>query len=293
MASLRFGEFIGTHLEYRDLANRKLKRFGVAASLHAVTTEPDPRIETPVSSSVPSTLSPAATTPLALDELIDRARLLAEKSTRSVLGIVGAPGAGKSTLCAALTAALGSLTVVVGMDGFHLANNELERLSRRDRKGAPDTFDVDGYVALLRRLRTQQTDVIYAPLFDRQLEESIGSAVPVMRETRLVITEGNYLLLSDGGWAEVRSCLDEAWYLDVDPPVRTQRLMARRESFGERTDLAQAWVKGVDEANAARVNPSRSRADLHVWLTTRLNQSTAEAPPTAPTLESSDAPREL
>ena len=252
-------------------------------------------METPVSSHVPPTPDPAATTPLSLNDLIVRAKTLAERDARCILGISGAPGAGKSTLCAALTAALGQATVVIGMDGFQLANNELERLGRRKRKGAPDTFDVDGYVALLRRLRNQRADVIYAPVFDRSIEESIGSAVPIRRETRLVITEGNYLLLSDGGWAEVRNCLDEAWYLDVEPPVRTRRLVERRESFGEQTDLALAWVHGVDEVNAERITPSRSRADLHVHLTTRIDplQLTSEGPPTASTLSPSDPTREL
>ncbi len=208
--------------------------------------------------------------PLSLAELIERARALARPGARRVLGIAGPPGAGKSTLCAGLLHALDGSAVLVGMDGFHLANAELVRLGRRQRKGAPDTFDVDGYVALLGRLRSQTADVIYGPVFDRALEESIGSAVPVPREVPLVITEGNYLLLDEPGWAGVRDQLDEAWFLDVPAGERVDRLVARRQSFGESADQAEAWVHGVDQANAAIVDSSRGRADLVVHLTTRL-----------------------
>lgn len=142
-------------------------------------------------------------------ELLEQARRLAASGRRSILGITGAPGAGKSTLALALADALGDDAVLVTMDGFHLANPVLDTLGRRDRKGAPDTFDAPGYVALLRRLRDQEDDVVYAPLFDRALDASIGSAVPVHRKTPLVITEGNYLLLKDDGWSGVAELLDE------------------------------------------------------------------------------------
>ena len=106
------------------------------------------------------------------------------------------------------------------MDGFHLANSELARLGRADRKGAPDIFDVDGYVALLNRLRRPGDAPIYAPVFNRGIEEPIGSAVSVPADVPLVITEGSYLLLDDHGWGAVRDCLDEVWFLDVDSAVR-------------------------------------------------------------------------
>ena len=156
------------------------------------------------------------------------------------------------------------------MDGFHLANSELTRLGRRDRKGAPDTFDADGYVALLQRLRHQGPELLYAPTFNRAIEESIGSAVPVHRDTPLVITEGNYLLLEEHGWAGVHEALDEVWYLDVAPGVRIERLVNRRRSFGDTADHAEAWVHDVDQANAGVVEASREHADLLVHLTTRL-----------------------
>jgi pantothenate kinase len=201
-----------------------------------------------------------------LQQLVDRAAALAGTGQRRILGITGAPGAGKSTVCAALLAALGEQAALVGMDGFHYAACELQRLERGDRKGAPDTFDVDGYVALLTRLRTPSERPVYGPVFDRALEEPIGSAVPVFRTTPLVLTEGNYLLLEDHGWAAVRACLDEVWYLDVPPEVREQRLIRRRRSFGHEPQAAEDWVRTVDGRNARTVETSRSRADLIVHL---------------------------
>jgi len=200
------------------------------------------------------------------DQLVERAAALTRAGTRRLLGITGAPGAGKSTLGAALLGALGDGAALVGMDGFHFANVELRRLQRADRKGAPDTFDVDGYVALLARLRTPPAVPVYGPVFDRALEEPIGSAVPVLPATPLVLTEGNYLLLDDHGWADVRGCLDEVWYLDVPPEVREQRLLRRRLSYGHEPRAAEDWVRTVDGSNGATVESSRSRADLVVHL---------------------------
>lgn len=199
-------------------------------------------------------------------QLVDRAAALAGAAPRRLLGITGAPGAGKSTLCAALVAGLGDRAALVGMDGFHYANVELARLQRSDRKGAPDTFDVDGYVALLTRLRTPPARPVYGPVFDRALEEPVGSAVPVSPATPLVLTEGNYLLLEEHGWAAVRGCLDEVWYLDVPPEVREQRLIRRRRSYGHEPQAAADWVRTVDGRNGRTVEASRSRADLVVHL---------------------------
>ncbi|MDU0368034.1 nucleoside/nucleotide kinase family protein [Microbacterium sp. NPDC089180] len=208
--------------------------------------------------------APIATATVHLDDLVERARLLAASGERRVLGLAGTPGAGKSTVSDALLAALGSDAVLVGMDGFHLANEELIRLGRRDRKGAPDTFDVDGYVALLDRIRAGHE--VYAPRFDRDLEESIGSAVLVPADVPLVITEGNYLLHEGFGWDAVASRLDEVWFLDIEPTARRERLVARRLSHGHPHDDAVAWVRDVDEANALVVERGRHRADLVVTV---------------------------
>jgi pantothenate kinase len=199
-------------------------------------------------------------------DLVARARRLISTGKRSILGITGTPGAGKSTICAALLSELASEAVLVEMDGFHLADRELRRLGRQERKGAPDTFDVDGYVALLQRLKAQGDSTIYAPVFDRGLEEPIGSAVPVSADTPLVITEGNYLLLEDGGWDAVRSCLDAVWFMDIEPQVRAERLVRRRQSFGHSDSASRTWVETVDERNAEVVDNTRGRADLVVSI---------------------------
>lgn len=199
-----------------------------------------------------------------LDALVTRAAALAATGERRILGVAGPPGAGKSTLCAALLTALGERATLVGMDGFHLADDELRRLGRRDRKGAPDTFDVGGYVALLDRLRGQSADVVYAPVFDRAAETSVGSAIAVYRQTPLVITEGNYLLHAGHGWAAVAERLDETWFLDITDDERRRRLVGRRRSYGDSPEQAQAWVTRVDDTNAAAVVGDRVRADLVV-----------------------------
>lgn len=201
-----------------------------------------------------------------LTALVDRAKRLVRHGERRIIGIAGAPGAGKSTLCEVLLEELGDLAVVVGMDGYHLANTELRRLGRRERKGAPDTFDVEGYVALLKRVRQQRERTIYAPVFDRQLEESIAGAVPISASTPLVITEGNYLLLDEGGWEHVRPEMDEVWFLDIASDLRRQRLVQRRISYGDAIEDAESWVNTVDEANAILVERSLSRADVIVHI---------------------------
>jgi pantothenate kinase len=215
--------------------------------------------------------SPNVDVPLVVgtvEELVARGRLLASRGARTVLGIVGAPGAGKSTVCDALEAELGTAAVVVGMDGFHLDDGVLLALGRRGRKGAPDTFDVPGYVSLLHRLRDAREEITYAPRFDRGLEASRGSAVPVPRSVPLVITEGNYLLHDLGGWQDVRPLLDEVWFLDVPADERVRRLIERRLSFGDSPDGARAWVTEVDEANASVVLAGRDRGDVVVRLAT-------------------------
>ncbi len=182
---------------------------------------------------------------------------------RKLLGIAGAPGAGKSTLAQSLLERLGSRAVAVPMDGYHLANIELARLGRASRKGAEDTFDGAGYAALLRRLRVQAADeVVYAPEFRREIEEPIAGAIAVLPDTPLVITEGNYLLLDRGHWAGVRGLLDEVWYVEVAPALRLERLQQRHMRFGRSADAARDWVTHTDEPNAKLIESTRSRADL-------------------------------
>ncbi|MFD5041002.1 nucleoside/nucleotide kinase family protein [Streptomyces sp. NPDC058378] len=201
-----------------------------------------------------------------LATLTERARGLADAGGRRILGIAGAPGAGKSTLAARITERLDGRAVLVPMDGFHLAGAELERLGRAGRKGAPDTFDAAGYAALLQRLRRPGPDPVYAPAFDRALEEPVAGSVCVAPDIPLVVTEGNYLLLDEGPWAPVRGLLDEVWFLDADPGLRVSRLVDRHVRFGKPRTYAERWVAGSDERNARLVERHRDRADLVVRL---------------------------
>ena len=204
---------------------------------------------------------------LTLAEAVDRATELAVPGRRVLLGITGPPGAGKSTTARAVVDGLGpDRAVLVPMDGFHLADPTLIAWGRRERKGALDTFDVGGYVSLLRRLRDQQEEVVHAPDFDRGLEASLGSALPVRREVPLVVTEGNYLLSSQGAWAEVATLLDQTWYLEIDDAVRVDRLVRRREGYGSDHAEAVAWATGSDQANADVVARGHDRADLLVTV---------------------------
>ncbi|MCW2791393.1 MAG: Phosphoribulokinase/uridine kinase [Nocardioides sp.] len=176
-----------------------------------------------------------------------------------LLGITGAPGAGKTTLAVALG------LPAVPMDGFHYADVELVRRGLLDRKGAPETFDAEGYAALLRRVRAGEEDVV-APMFERDLEQPLAGAIPVPA-TGTVVTEGNYLLLDEPRWRAVRAEIDVVWHVVIDDSVRLDRLVARHVEFGKSPDEAWAWVARVDQANAARIEAARDRADLVVDLT--------------------------
>ena len=209
-------------------------------------------------------LSPGDLPALSADGLARLQALLAG-GQRKLLGLVGAPGAGKSTLALALLHAVGAdRAQVVPMDGFHLANVELQRLGRDGRKGAPDTFDSAGYVALLQRLRDQRPggDIVYAPEFRREIEEPVAGAIAVLPQTQLVITEGNYLLL----WPAAAALLDEAWYVEVDDTLRRDRLTRRHEQFGRTPEAAIAWVAATDDPNAWLIESTRGHADHVVHL---------------------------
>jgi pantothenate kinase len=201
-------------------------------------------------------------------ELVDRLDELltaAGPDGRVIVGLVGPPGAGKSTLARTLAGAAearhgAGAVVVLPMDGFHLANEVLEALGRRQRKGAPDTFDSDGLASVVERVARRDEPVVYAPRFDRSREEAIAGAIAVSSAARVVLIEGNYLLLADGAWARVGTCLTEGWYLDTPAAVCTKRLLARQRATYGSAEAAADWVARVDGPNAEIVASTRPRA---------------------------------
>jgi pantothenate kinase len=193
----------------------------------------------------------------------DRARALVPPSGRGILGIVGPPGSGKSTFVEELVAELGSpFAAVVPMDGFHMSNRVLDELGLRHRKGVLESFDAHGYLSLIQRARESDGAPLLAPNFDRTLDDPVAASIRVTPETRLVITEGIYLLEGSDPWPGLRPLLDEVWYLQLDDEVRRARLRARHERFGRSPADAAAWVRDVDEPNARRIVARRELADL-------------------------------
>jgi len=205
---------------------------------------------------------------LDLEGAVGRVVAMLERGDRVLLGVAGAPGAGKTTLAERIVAAVEAEGVFraahVPMDGFHLADAALDRLGRRDRKGALDTFDGWGYRSLLRRLRDRADEPVWAPGFERVLEQPIAGSIAVGPEIDLVVSEGNYLLVDASPWSEAAALLDEVWFCDAPAALRRERLIARHIAFGKEPAAAAAWVDAVDLPNAAAIEPTRARADAVV-----------------------------
>jgi pantothenate kinase len=192
-----------------------------------------------------------------------RLEALLARDRRVILGITGPPGAGKTALASQIVSSIDD-AVHIPMDGFHLADVQLKRLGRLDRKGAIDTFDAYGYLALLQRIRRQHTEIVYAPAFDRDIEQPVAGSIGVAPTARLIITEGNYLLDGEQPWPGVRRTLDEVWFVDLATEERRRRLIARHIEFGRSPEQAQAWVRAIDDPNAERIERVRHKADLVV-----------------------------
>ena len=206
--------------------------------------------------------------PDAVAALADRVERAASGSLRFLLGIAGSPGSGKTTLATALVAELNTrnpgTAVALPMDGFHLANATLDRLGRHDRKGAIDTFDGWGFLALLHRVRAETGHTVFAPSFRREVDEGIAGEIAIEPDARVIVVEGNYLLVDDGPWARVRDALDEAWFCETPGATREARLVERHTRHGRTVEAATAWARDVDGVNAALIEATRGRADLVV-----------------------------
>lgn len=195
-------------------------------------------------------------------DLLARGRELASGSHRVLLGVAGSPGSGKSTFAAEFVAAMGPIAALVEMDGFHLGNDILRARGARDRKGAPDTFDVVGFETLLSGLRDQPDLTRYAPVFSREVDSALGSAREIPAEARLIVVEGNYLLHDADGWERISPLLDSVWFLSPPEDTRVERLIERHRSHGMSERDARDWALGTDAVNARLIDRARHRADL-------------------------------
>jgi pantothenate kinase len=204
---------------------------------------------------------------MAIADLLARdAIALASDSARAILGIAGSPGAGKSTLVDELLDRIratkgGNWVAHIPMDGFHLADVQLDRIGARARKGAPETFDAAGYAHLLERVRREMDAPVYVPGFDRTLEQPLAAALVVLPSARLVVTEGNYLLLDDPQWERARRAMDAVWFVASEDTTRVERLVARHIEFGKSPQQARAWVATTDQPNSELVAATAGRAD--------------------------------
>lgn len=198
-------------------------------------------------------------TPAALAALI-RAR--AGDAPRFITAVAGPPGAGKSTLAAALVGELGRGARVVPMDGFHYDDAVLDVRGLRARKGAPATFDVQGFLHLVRRLRAGEEAAI--PVFDRSLELARAGADIVLADDRFLIVEGNYLLLDEDPWRALGPLFDLTVFLDVPEAELDRRLVARWRHHGRDAAAARAWIDGNDMPNVRHVLKGSRRADVTI-----------------------------
>ena len=213
-------------------------------------------------------MSTSPTQITSIDEVVDRAKSLMTSMSgeRKIVGLIGKPGAGKSTLSAQLIEKLGDQAAILNMDGYHFSNLALRELGRADRKGAPDTFDALGFTEILKRVKHEVDQNIYFPVFDRSIEESIAAQGVITPEIKLVITEGNYLLHNDNNWGGVKKFLDESWFIEVDDQIRIERLVNRHHKFGKSKADAHSWATGSDENNAQVVARTRELADVIIKL---------------------------
>jgi pantothenate kinase len=210
--------------------------------------------------------------PLTFAQLAQIVMKKADGAGRFMLGIAGYPGAGKSTSAAALVEALNAAAgkeekapaaVVVPMDGFHRYNAELQALDLLPLKGVPASFDADAFVALLRRIKKAGTtgDTVTCPSFDRAIEEPAPDTISVRPQHKIIVVEGNYLLLDSAPWNEIPEILDEIWFIDCPLSQIEPRLLARHIAGGRDEAGARTKMESTDLPNAKLIEASRRRAD--------------------------------
>ncbi|MGW1891609.1 nucleoside/nucleotide kinase family protein [Streptomyces sp. NPDC002004] len=198
---------------------------------------------------------------MGIQRLAAEAWKLTAHGPRVLLGLAGPPGAGKSTLARALVAEYGEQAAYLPLDGFHLSNAQLDRLGLAGRKGSEPSFDVQGYVALLRRVLADTVHDVYVPDYDRTLHEPVAARHRVTPGARLIVTEGNYLACDLPGWREARQLMGECWYVEAPRHVRRVRLVERQLVGGRSADGARRWVETNDDPNGELVEGSRGRCD--------------------------------
>lgn len=195
------------------------------------------------------------------------ASLLQGSKPRTMIGIVGKPGAGKSTVVTEIQKQFSTEEVaIIPMDGYHLSNEELIKLGRRERKGAPDTFDVEGFISLITRVRNEIDKDHTFPIFHREIEASKADEGIVLRNTKVIVIEGNYLFSEEHNWSEVFPLLDQSWFIEIDDEIRMQRLITRHIKYGKTPQEAEEWSRGSDEENAKFIAKTASRAERIIKL---------------------------
>jgi pantothenate kinase len=210
-----------------------------------------------------------AYSPSLIDGLVSRAIGLMQPDGRVLLGIAGSPGSGKTTLAKDVVAAINAQkadapAAYLPMDGFHLANGTLDALGTHARKGAIDTFDGWGFLATLQRLLAERDHTVYAPAFDRAVDEPVAGAIPLSPTAQLVVVEGNYLLADLEPWVRIRPLLAECWFVATGEAERMRRLVDRHTRHGRTPAAALAWATDVDGANARMIEATARHATLVV-----------------------------
>ena len=199
--------------------------------------------------------------------LAQRGLALAATRGRAIVGIAGSPGSGKTTLARAVVDAAAAqagdgAAAYLPMDGFHLADATLDALGRSGRKGAIDTFDGWGFVALLERVLAERDHTVYAPAFDRSVGEPIAGSLAVEPAARLIVVEGNYLLAPVEPWTRIPALVAETWFVATPEQERVRRLVDRHTRHGRTPQAALAWAREVDGANARLIEPTAAHATL-------------------------------